>query len=175
MFVLFILCTEYSRTGSLPLTASTREPKIIVFRAVVLFSRLYACETWALYRQVIKHLEQYRQTKHRRILRICWEDRITTKDVISWAFLLPSRLPSFKTASAGQATCLQCIRLDSNVLSCLESLSTAGGPKRHCMDHLKTSLTQSQIEDLRRTVTGSPHVQLHPPPTIVCDYYSRLE
>ena len=49
------------------------QTKIMVFRAVVLSTLLYACETWTLYRSDIKNLERFQQYKLRQILKIPWE------------------------------------------------------------------------------------------------------
>ncbi|XP_076066164.1 uncharacterized protein LOC143039802 [Oratosquilla oratoria] len=61
--------------------------KIMVFRAVVLSTLLYACKTWTLYKRDIKRLESFQQSKLRYILHIHWKDCITNNEVLSHAAL----------------------------------------------------------------------------------------
>ncbi|XP_045101450.1 uncharacterized protein LOC123498409 [Portunus trituberculatus] len=65
--------------------ALTMATKIMVFRAVVLSTLLYACETWTLYRNDIKNLERFQQTKLRQILKIPWECHTTNIEVLERA------------------------------------------------------------------------------------------
>ena len=59
----------------------------MVFRAVVLSTLLYACETWTLYRSDIKRLESFQQSKLRQLLKIKWESYITNNEVLERASL----------------------------------------------------------------------------------------
>ena len=61
--------------------------KIQVYRAVVLTSLLYGCETWTCYRSHIKRLDQFHLRCLRRILNINWEDRVTNQEVLRRAHL----------------------------------------------------------------------------------------
>ena len=59
--------------------------KLKVYKAVVLSSLLYGCETWTLYRRHIKQLEQFHQRSLRKIMSICWQDRNTNQEVLDRA------------------------------------------------------------------------------------------
>ena len=57
----------------------TLSTKLKIYRAVVLPSILYGCETWTLYRRHIKQLEQFHNMSLRMIMGIRWQDRVTNK------------------------------------------------------------------------------------------------
>ena len=59
----------------------TLDTKLKVYRAVVLSSLLYGCETWTLYRRLLKQLERFHQHALRSILGIRWQDRVTNTEV----------------------------------------------------------------------------------------------
>ena len=58
------------------------QTKIAVYRAIVLPSLLYACETWTCYRRHLKQLDQFHLRCLRKILSISWEERATNQDVL---------------------------------------------------------------------------------------------
>lgn len=60
----------------------TTKTKIAVYRAVVLPSLLYGCETWTCYRRHIRKMEQFHLRCLRRILRVSWEDRIPNQEIL---------------------------------------------------------------------------------------------
>ena len=59
--------------------------KLAVYRAVVVSTLLYACETCTTYRRHLKILEQFHQQKLRQILNISWEERKTNVEVLERA------------------------------------------------------------------------------------------
>ena len=59
----------------------TLNTKLKVYRAVVLSSLLYGCETWTVYRRHLKHLERFHQRALRSILEIRWQDMVTNTEV----------------------------------------------------------------------------------------------
>ena len=59
----------------------TLDTKLKVYRAVVLSSLLYGCETWTVYRRHLKQLERFHQRALRSILGIRWQDRATNTKV----------------------------------------------------------------------------------------------
>ena len=65
----------------------TQTTRIAVYRAVVLTSLLYGCETWTCYRRHIKKLDQFHLRCLRKILGISWDDRVTNQDVLRRAKL----------------------------------------------------------------------------------------
>ena len=73
--------------------------KIDVYRAVVIPSLTYGCETWTPYRKHIKMLDAFHLRKLRSICNISWKDKITNLEVLSRCqisgietFLLKSQL-----------------------------------------------------------------------------------
>ena len=61
--------------------------KIAVYRAIVLPSLLYGCETWTCYRRHLRQLDQFHLRCLRKILGISWEERLTNQDVLRRANL----------------------------------------------------------------------------------------
>ena len=59
----------------------TLDTKLKVYRAVVLPSLLYGCETWTVYRRHLKQLERFHQRALRSTLGIQWQDRATNTQV----------------------------------------------------------------------------------------------
>ena len=59
----------------------TLDTKLKVYRAVVLSSLLYGCDTWTVYRRHLKQLERFHQRALRSILGIRWQDRVTNTEV----------------------------------------------------------------------------------------------
>ncbi|XP_062834399.1 uncharacterized protein LOC134298378 [Anolis carolinensis] len=62
-----------------------RDTKVLVYKAIVLPTLLYACETWTVYRRHTKFLEHFHQRCLRKILQISWEDRQTNVSVLEEA------------------------------------------------------------------------------------------
>ncbi|ROT82725.1 putative RNA-directed DNA polymerase from mobile element jockey-like [Penaeus vannamei] len=56
--------------------------KISVYRAVVLSTLLYCCETWTTYRRHIKQLEQFHQRCLQKICNIKWQDRVSNLQIL---------------------------------------------------------------------------------------------
>ena len=59
--------------------------KLKVYRAVVLTSLLYGCETWTLYRRHLKQLEHFYAHSLQTILNIKWQDRVSNLQVFDMA------------------------------------------------------------------------------------------
>ena len=64
------------------------DTKIKVYKAVVLTSLLYGCESWTLYRKHTKQLERFHMRSLRAIMGIKWQDRVTNLEVLDRAGLL---------------------------------------------------------------------------------------
>uniref|UniRef100_A0A803T403 Reverse transcriptase domain-containing protein n=1 Tax=Anolis carolinensis TaxID=28377 RepID=A0A803T403_ANOCA len=62
-----------------------RDTKVLVYKAIVLPTLLYACETWTVYRHHTQLLEHFHQCCLRKILQISWEDRWTNVSVLEEA------------------------------------------------------------------------------------------
>ena len=59
------------------------DTKIAVYRAVVLSSLLFGCESWTLKKALSVRLEKFHQTTLRRIARIRWFHKVTNYEVLS--------------------------------------------------------------------------------------------
>ena len=63
------------------------QTKLKVYRAIVLPTLLYACETWTVYQRHAKKLNHFHTTCLRRLLNIKWQDRIPDAEVLAQADL----------------------------------------------------------------------------------------
>ena len=61
--------------------------KLSVYRAVVLPSLLYSCETWTCYRRHIKKLDQFHLRCLRKVLRVSWKDHVPNQEILRRAEL----------------------------------------------------------------------------------------
>ena len=59
------------------------DTKIAVYKAAVITSLLYGCETWTLNKKQIIRLERFHQTTLRKIARIKWFHKVTNYEVLS--------------------------------------------------------------------------------------------
>ena len=73
--------------------------KVQVYKAVVLSTLLYGCETWTIYRRHEKQLQQFHLRCLRSILNIRWQDRIPDTEVLERAEL-PSVITTMRKAQA---------------------------------------------------------------------------
>ena len=58
------------------------DTKILVYKAAVLTSLLYGCETWTLNRKQLRRLEKFHQNTLRKIARIKWFHKVTNYEVL---------------------------------------------------------------------------------------------
>ncbi|KAI0229585.1 hypothetical protein LSAT2_019978, partial [Lamellibrachia satsuma] len=63
------------------------QTKLKVYRAIVLPTLLYACETWTVYQRHAKKLNHFHTTCLRKLLNIKWQDRIPDTEVLAQAGL----------------------------------------------------------------------------------------
>lgn len=124
--------------------------KIKVYRAAVVSTLLYGCESATLYRRNIRTLECFHQRKLRNILRIRWEDRITNNEVLT-----RSGLPSIQAIIAknqmrfmGHLLRKPAASLPKQILygELLQGRRPLGRPKKRLKDLFKTTLTRSGIQ-----------------------------
>ena len=59
--------------------------KLKVYKAIILTSLLYGCETWILYRRHLKLLEHFHMHSLRSILGMLWQDKITNLEILNRA------------------------------------------------------------------------------------------
>ena len=125
------------------------DTKLKVYRAVVLPSLLYACETWTVYSRHAKQLNAFHMRCLRTLLRVKWQDRVPDTEVLQraemesiYAILLRSQL-----RWAGHVHRMDDCRLPKRLL--YGELSTGkrslGRPKKRYKDTLKESLKYCDI------------------------------
>ena len=66
----------------------TSMTKIKVYKAVVLTTLLYGCESWTVYQRHAKKLNHFHTTRLRKLLGISWQERIPDTEVLTRAVLL---------------------------------------------------------------------------------------
>ena len=103
------------------------DTKLKVYKAVVLPSLLYACETWTVYQRHAKRLNHFHLSCLRKLLKIKWQDKIPDTEV------LRSRMPD--------------ARLPKKVFygELQEGKRSQGGQKKRYKDTLKASLKDFEI------------------------------
>ena len=61
------------------------DTKLKVYRAVVLPTLMYACETWTVYQRYVRKLNHFHTSCLRKLLKIKWQDRIPDTEVLKRA------------------------------------------------------------------------------------------
>lgn len=120
----------------------------MAYRAVVLSTLLYTCETGTFYLWDIKYLKRSQQTKTRRILRICWKKRINNNEVFFRTSLhsVEATILQHRLGWAGHVFRMRPTRFPRIILFGEIAIGKRlhEGPKRRFKDRwLKTSLTQA--------------------------------
>lgn len=130
--------------------ALTMATKIMVFRAVVLSTLLYACETWTLYRSDIKNLERFQQTKLRQILKIPWESHTTNIAVLERASVtsVEATIIHHRLRWVGHVLRMDDSRLPKKLLygELAQGTRPRGAPKMRYKDQLKRTLAVTDID-----------------------------
>jgi len=118
--------------------------KIAVYRAVVLTTLLYGCESWVLYRCHIKVLERLHQRCLRSILRIHWSDHVTNTAILEKAGLpsIEALVTKTQLRWAGHVSRMNNDRLPKQVFfgELASGHRTVGAPKKRFKDTLKKTL-----------------------------------
>ena len=118
--------------------------KIKVYKAVVLTSLLYGCETWTLYRKHLKQLERFHMRALRSILGVKWQDKISNLEVLDRAKLvsIESIVVRAQLRWTGHVIRMDDSRLPRQVLYGVLSHGQRkeGHPKKRFKDCVKESL-----------------------------------
>ena len=123
--------------------------KVKVYRAVVLPSLLYACETWTVYSRHAKQLNAFHMRCLRTLLRVKWQDKIPDTEVLQrtesvsiHATLLRSQL-----RWAGHIHRMDDSRLPKRLLygELSSGKRSVGRPKKRYRDTLKEALKHCDI------------------------------
>ena len=127
----------------------TRETKIMVFRAVVMSTLLYASETWTLYQADLRRLERFQQQKLRQILGIRWESHTTNNEVLQRASAksVEAYIAQHHLRWAGHILRMEDTRLPKIMLFGELAIGSRpqGRPKLRYRDQLKSTLDAAGI------------------------------
>ena len=133
--------------------------KIKVYRAVVLTSLLYGCETWTLYRRHMKQLEQFHQRSLRSIMKIRWQDRITNQEVLDRASStsIEALIIKAQLRWSGHVIRMDPLRIPRQMFygELANGSRKQGRPKKRFKDQLKTHLKWAGLQPKQLEVAAS--------------------
>ena len=125
------------------------DTKLKVYKAVVLPTLLYACETWTVYQRHAKRLNHFHTSCLRKLLKIKWQDRIPDTDVLKRAGIqnVHTCLKLAQLRWTGHVTRMQEERLPKKILYGELEMGKCshGGQKKRYKDTLKASLKDFNI------------------------------
>ena len=120
------------------------QTKLKVYRAVVLPSLLYACETWTVYSRHAKQLNAFHMRCLRRLLNIRWQDKIPDTEVLHRAEMesIYAVLKRSQPRWAGHVCRMTDKRLPKRLLygELQHGKRSRGGQRKRYKDTLKASL-----------------------------------
>ena len=122
----------------------------MVYKAVVLPTLLYGCETWTLYKEDLKKLERFHQRKLRVIMKIRWQDKVSNISVLNRGFSqsIEAIVALHRLRWAGHVNRMPEERLPKKVLyrELTEGRRRIGAPCKRYKDQLKSSLKVCNID-----------------------------
>ena len=124
--------------------------KILVYKAVILPTLLYASESWTVYARHLKQLEKYHQRCLRRILQVTWEDKRTNTSILGEAKcnFIETMLIKNQLRWCGHVLRMPDSRLPKQLL--FSQLSTGkrsvGGQMKRFKDNMKANLEKCDID-----------------------------
>ena len=125
------------------------DTKLKVYKAVVLPTLLYACETWTVYQRHAKKLNHFHLSCLRKLLKIRWQDKIPDTEVLKKANMqsVHTLLKLAQLRWTGHVTRMPDERLPKKVLygELQEGKRSQGGQKKRYKDTLKASLMDFNI------------------------------
>ena len=127
------------RTNVLERNGIRLDTKLKVYKAVVLPSLLYACETWTVYQRHAKKLNHFHLSCLRKLLKIRWQDKIPDTEVLKKA----------KMQSVHTLLKLAQLRWTGHVIECLMS----GCQRKFSMENCKK---ESAHKVAKRNATKTP-------------------
>ena len=127
----------------------TLETKLKVYRAIILTTLLYGCETWTVYQRHARKLNYFHSRCLRKLLGIKWQDMVPDTEVFSRAGLpsIFTILMQSQLRWAGHVARMPDQRLPKKLLfgELEQGKRSAGGPKKRFKDTLKASLKAFNI------------------------------
>ena len=125
------------------------DTKLEVYKAVVLPTLLYACETWTVYQRHAKKLNHFNLSWLRKLQKIRWQDNIPDTEVLKKAKMqsVHTLLKLAQLRWTGHVTRMPDERLPKKVLygELQEGKRSQGGQKKRYKDTLKASLKDFNI------------------------------
>ena len=125
------------------------DTKLKVYKAVVLPTLLYACETWTVYRRHAKRLNHFHTSCLRKFLKMMWQDRIPDTEVLKRAGMqsVHTLLKLAQFRWTGHVTRMHEERLSKKILYGELEMGkrSHGGQKKRYKDTLKASLKDFNI------------------------------
>lgn len=128
----------------------TIQTKVMVYKAVVVSTLLYACETWTIYSKDLKKLEQFHQKKLRTIMQIKWDDYVSNINVLKRANVtsIEAMIMKHRLRWSGHVVRMENTRLPKEIF--FSELNTGdrprGRPLLRYKDQLKKSLNEANID-----------------------------
>ena len=125
------------------------DTKLKVYKAVVLPTLLYACETWTVYQCHAKRLNHFHLSCLRKLLKIKWQDKIPDTEVLTKAGMqsMHTVLKLAQLRWTGHVIRMPDARLPKKVFygELQEGKRSQGGQKKRYKDTLKASLKDFEI------------------------------
>ena len=125
------------------------DTKLKVYKAVVLPTLLYACETWTVYQRHAKRLNHFHLSCLRKLLKIKWQDKIPDTEVLRKAGMqsMHTVLKLAQLRWTGHVIRMPDARLPKKVFygELQEGKRSQGGQKKRYKDTLKASLKDFKI------------------------------
>ena len=125
------------------------DTKLKVYKAVVLPTLLYACETWTVYQRHAKRLNHFHLSCLRKLLKIKWQDKIPDTEVLTKAGMqsMHTVLKLAQLRWTGHVIRMPDARLPKKVFygELQEGKRSQGGQKKRYKDTLKASLKDFEI------------------------------
>jgi len=128
----------------------TKETKIKVYRAVVLTTLLYGCESWTVYERHARELNHFHTTCLRKLLGINWQDKVPDTEVLERACLpsIHTILMQSQPRWAGHVVRMRDHRLPTKLFygELRQGNRSVGGQKKRFRHTLKVSLKAFDID-----------------------------
>ena len=124
--------------------------KILVYKAVILTTILFGCETWVAYRRHVKVLEQFQQSILRAILGVHWQDQITKARILEQAdsTSIEALIVRSQLSWAGHVRRMPDTRVPKQLLyaELSSGKQKTGGQRKRCKDQMKASLKKCEMD-----------------------------
>ena len=126
------------------------ETKILVYRAVVVPTLLYASETWTTYKRHIKALDKFHQRCLRKILKINWTEHRTNVEVLeeSGCTSIEALIAKSQLRWAGHVVRMNDMSIPKQIFysELGEGSRKIGKPKKRYKDNLKENMKNCNID-----------------------------